>query len=724
MCPCSPNDVSIPIPEFPTAPAIPGFGIPFALKINPINSFPAGFPEDLLDILNKLQLLVPSGALRPQLSFNFGKDIFDGILKLFDQIMPFIMLYKFFLPILNLVLCIIEVICSLLNPEKLINALIKLFRDCIPQFLNLFPIFAIPLMLFSILALLISLIEYLVKKILDLVELFLNNIEILDKAISYADESAILDIAEKLGASICIFQNLFVLFEIFNSIILVFKDILAIGFNLPPCDDNAADGCCTSDVCPAIVKTEYTRFTGSFKYLNGVYNGDPAAAVPLNLLAIPIRLESWQLFDVQQETPQEFINIVDAYDIPTPPGLQFLAALGIPIKPVFFPTDANYTSTTPPAQAAYTFDLRLFYNPTDWGRVGAARYIRFKDCIMIAPPSKQYLQYNNTSITVPDGVAKLVGGLGYEDDGETLLTGFDADGITPNSDPATLNNFLHTANVTGINPALNSSDGYLFENVEYTFKPNLAVLLSKNLITAGCNPELALNKAFVNNAFTGDIAIKLQELNALPLPDVAGAQECLNAALSNLSNNINVQGVAEFQSVANLCLDKLKADTLSALNSIIGLSVDPCKSTFTAAPTPQFTTKPILISVDLKDRNGVSLGVNIPTDVADSLSKKIKAHVNFGTASNFSYDGYQLFLSNLTSDQAGSGQLMVSFDNNMFCTNNIPDDITIPPTRDLQQLDYTFIYAPPSSVYTPEGDPSDGKPRRDETDLLSNRGDL
>jgi hypothetical protein len=56
---------------------------------------------------------------------------------------------------------------------------------------------------------------------------------------------------------------------------------------------------------------------------------------------------------------------------------------------------------------------------------------------------------------------------------------------------------------------------------------------------------------------------------------------------------------------------------------------------------------------------------------------------------------------------------MVSFDNNTFCTNNIPADVNTPASHDLQVLNYTFVYAPSSAA----GIDSDGQPRRDEGDL-------
>ncbi len=691
MSPCSPNDVSIPIPPFPSGPGIPGLGVPFALPTPNLYNLPSGFPEDLLEIFNTLQLLIPPGALKPQLSLNFGKTIFDGIMKLLDQIMPFLMLYKFFLPVLNLIVCIIEVICSIPNPEKTINALIRLFRNCIPEFLNIFPVFAIIIMIISLLLLLISLIEYIVQQVLKLVELILQNLEALDNAISYADEQAITAIAFKLGASLCIFQNLFVLLQLFNVIVQTLKDILAVAVAIPPCDTSNPEGCCTTDVCPEIVKTEYTRTSGSFNYLN-------------------TSSESWQLYDPSQTIEQAFINIVDAYDINLPPDSAILAALGVPVKPVFFPTDSTYTQDTPSKQAAYTVDLRLPYNPIDWGRVGDFKYVIFKGCVVLQAPTTNLNNFDGSTTKVVNGVFTLAGGVGFEDDGVTPLTGFAPDGITPLTTYANLNNFFHVP----------GSSQYYFSNVEYTFKPNIPVLVGKGLITAGCAPELALNKAFINSAFAGDAAVKLQQLtsilNSPSFPDILGAQDCLSTAVVTLRNNLNVIGVAQFQSVVQICLDKLQNDTVAAVSDLIGLGFDPCKSLFTATPTTQFTTKPIKLSVDLKEKNGTSLAVGIPISVADGLATRLKAYPTLGEVSNFVYDGYQYFTADLTSKDPGTGKVMVSFDNNIFCTNSIPTDINVDPVRELQEIDYQFIY---TTAITPVGvgDTSDGKPRRGFDDL-------
>lgn len=688
MCPCQPLQANL--PDGPSGPSIPGFGQPFAMKTPDLAKELEPFPENLLELLEKLELLLPPGKLKPQLSKNFGKDIFDGIMKLLDQLMPFLMLYKFFLPILKLIICIIEVLCAIPNPFKLVKALVKLFRDCIPQFLSLFPIFALIILIISLILLLIALIQYLIQKVINLVLLIVKNIKMLKKAFETANEKGILAILKKIGAVLCFFQNALVLLAIFTTIIQSIKEMLGLLFALPPCDDDA--DCCTTDVCPAIVKSEYTRTTGVFTYYNKVIK-------ETNILNIytatdTIREETWQLYDDQQLLLQKFINIVDAADV-TPNS-------GEP-KPIFFPTDSTYSYETPAKQAPYTVDLRFFYNPAQWGKVGQPRFIRIKDCIVLTVPKTYLVTYNGSIFNTQSGTLSLSGGTAYEDDGVTKIENIQYG----------LNSLLSINQIIADNAPNNTK---IFSNVEYTFKPNIPVLLSKNLVTAGCAPDLAVNKAFVNNAFAGDINMKLQLVNNTALPDTAAAQSCIIQALSTFENNITEEGAADLQSTIISCLNKLQDECFSALYDLISAGVDSCASKFTLSPSIQFTTQPIQVSVDLKDRNEISLASGLPEEVAVRLAENIKAHLSFGEISKFIYDGNNLFNANITSSLPGTGTIMVSFDDSIFCTNIIPTDTTVNPSRDLQELTYQFIYAPVAAPVA-EGDTSDGQPRRDVADL-------
>ena len=715
--PCSPNDVSLNIPSGPSGPAIPGFGTSFALKLPQVSPFPAGFPEDLLSLFNQLQFLIPPGALKPQLNPNFGKDIFDSIMKMLDQFMPFLMLYKFFLPILNIIVCIIEVLCALMNPFALISAINRLFSQCIPEFLNLFPIFALIIMIISLLLLIIALIEYIASQILKLVQAILRNITALTNAFQSGDSNGVLAIAQKLGSLLCIFQNLFVLFALFNIIIDIIKDILSMGFSIPPCQDGASgdiNSCCTPDTCPTIVKAPYTRATGTFKYFGEIGTNVPFGP-PGFSQNFSSRNEMWQFYDTHQGQGQAFSNIYNAFDI-----------TDTTTKPVFFPAGATYPLGSDLKQVPYTVNIRVFYVPANWGRAGVSRFVRFNNCIITTVPTPNLVEANNSTQTVNNAVAVLTGGSGFEDNDTTPLQAYGSNGTTPISGTATLNNFFHTpAAFSSIFIPPNISDGYTFQNVEYTFIPNIAPLIKAGLVTLGCAPSIALNKNFINSVIAGNIGLKTQELgdlvnskNGNTFPDPAAAQTCMLNAVTTLRTNMTPQGVAQFQATCNQCLAKLQGDTESALNSLISIGVEPCNSSFTLIPPVQFTSQTIDIAVSLNETTGLPLTNSLPPDVAANIAAQLKAYVTFGSASAFTYDGYQLFNAQISSNAPGVGTVMISFNNQIFCTNTL--SATDSPTHTLQSLPYEFIFT--TTLPVPEGDSSDGQPRRDAGDVSRDGG--
>jgi len=705
--PCNPDDVTVTEPSGPAASPIPGFGTPFAPSLPSISlPYPTGFPEDLLEIMDLLQFILPSGTIKPPLNPNFGKDTFDGIMKLLDQFFPFLMMYKFFLPILDLIICIIEVLCAIQNPVKLIKALKRLFRTCLPAFLALFPIFALILMLISLLLLILALIEYIIAQILALINLILSNIKIIVKATAKADGPSILSAVAKLGSILCSFQNFFVLFAIFKSIIDLIKDILKLFFKIPPCSDSDSsdeDNCCTTDVCPAFIKNNETFFrtTGTFQYFNQVAV-DSGIALPLVFgpLVSVKRPESWQFFDSSASILEAFINITQPYDLPSG------------VNKVFFPTDGTYNAATPFSQAPYTVDIRLFYEPAKFNRIDekGARFVRIKDCIVTQAPSTNLMTYDAGSVLQPKGVLDIIGGNVYEDDG--LIQVF-VDGKL-----ATLQSLIHLPSVTSANPVMSPSDGYTLNDVEYDFKINHEVLLQKALITLGCVPTVALDRAFVNTVFGGDAGLNFFVLNQLVnneggqvFPDIGAAQSCLQTALINLRNNMSEAGVATFQAQTTVCLAKLSDDTKAALTSLVGIGFDPNSSSFTIDPNIQFTSQKIQVKVSLNERNGQTLVGKFPSDLASSIASKLSPTVTLGKVGPFSYDGEQFFVADLTSESPGDGVIKMAFDNKMFTAVSIPADINQSPAITEQFLNYTFVYAPSA------GADVDGKPARDESDI-------
>jgi hypothetical protein len=718
--PCSP--ITINVPPGPSGPAIPNFGIPFALDLGTKTDL-SGFPEDLLGIIQDLQLLTPTGPIQSSLSFNFGIDVFDAIMSLLDKFFPFLMLYKFFLPVLDLIICIIEVICALINPFALIGKVQRLFRVCIPEFLALFPIFALIVMLLSLMFLILSLIEYIIGKIIFLVELLLNNITALVEAFQRSDQDGVYAITQKLGLVICAFQNLFVLLVIFDVIINIIKDILKLVSAIPPCSNSGSldtsdtsTTCCGPETCPAFIKnnTTITAGTGSLQYYNEASQGLAAlpsgfpANFPLTFFTgSPVREESWQFYDVDQSYATAFSNITNAYDLPQ----------GVNI--VFFPTSTTYTAATPIDQAPYLVDLTLFYNPTSWDRTDnlGSRFIQINNCIVTAPPVPYIINYESAHVPVTTGVLELAGGLAFENDG-----------ITPvliNGIQATLNTFIHLApevNTSGP-PPLSPTDGYLFSNVTYTFTIQHPVLFANALITLGCIPSIAFDRDFVNTVYGGNAGVNFAQLNTLVnsgssnFPDVAGAQQCLSTALAGLASNVSTQGVATFQSTATTCLTNLQGATNSAIINLLGIGYDPYQSIFTLSPTPQFTNENITIQVTLNETNGQGITAGLPASLGPTIAQQLSATASFGNVGEFIYDGAQFFNAQITSPISGSGTVQVFFNGIPISTATLPSNLSISPSVIATALPYTFvssIYGNENSgnVQTGTGDTT-GKPRLD-----------
>src|ERR1700743_277675 len=112
-----------------TPPDIPGVS-GFAPVLPALNfPFPSIPLADLQELFNAINLILPPGIIKPAFEPDFLNDVYGAVNDLLGRFMPFLMLYKFFLPVLNLILCIIEILCALLNPFKLPGAISRLFRQ-------------------------------------------------------------------------------------------------------------------------------------------------------------------------------------------------------------------------------------------------------------------------------------------------------------------------------------------------------------------------------------------------------------------------------------------------------------------------------------------------------------------------------------------------------------------------------------------------------------------
>ena len=121
---CNPSDNSINPPVPPPPPFIPGFGIPFAPAQIPFPDLEIGnAPEDLLELVNTIIARLPGNIkIVPNLD-EYTKSVLQAVNDLLGKITPFLAIYSFFQSLLNIILCIIDIICALLNPFKLFAAI-------------------------------------------------------------------------------------------------------------------------------------------------------------------------------------------------------------------------------------------------------------------------------------------------------------------------------------------------------------------------------------------------------------------------------------------------------------------------------------------------------------------------------------------------------------------------------------------------------------------------
>lgn len=691
--PCNPADNTINPPLIPPIP-IPGFGIPIAPIQTPFSNLnlPTSLISNLGELVDSLSLLFPSSVFKPTVD-NFTKVVFDLIANLLTQIAPFLSFYNFIMALLNLIMCIIEIICALTNPFKLVPAIIHLFKDCLPPFMLMFPWLALIAIIISLLLLILALVEYLIAAVLAIVEEIIRNIKILSSAVSFQDATVTLAAIQKLAELLCLIQNVMAILAALGAVMAIIQALSLIGGGLA-CDDST---CCSPDVCPAFIKNSpvngtagqmvyssqvSTDVTSVFENISGLPPGFNASVFNI----APVRTERWQLIDTSLPPPQyPFSSIITPATDP----------LTLNVTDKFWPEGITFNARTPKNRACYTCDLRFQADPSVFDISDSTlRYFRVIDCIVVREPYIGLLDYQeNLVLSNLNGTLNLEGGLVFEDDGETPYM---IDGTQ-----ATLNTFIHKTNQTTVSTP--PDDLIVFSDVTYSLKPGYSALMGYQLITAGCIPEIRVEKTIFNAVLASeDIRAVFAKLQPVPpgkkvpsvgiLPNVQGAQDCVINSLSDFRKNVTLETAAIFQANVETCLGDLRDQTLAAICGAIIAAVSQFKSTMTLSTDVEFTTRPITVNVVLKDPVGTNVGVNIPSTCVPQVENLLVGEVTLGEISDFKYDGNSSFNAFITSNTSGSGTLNVTFNGKLFSsfvsgTNETSSQIIE------NTLPYTFVDA-------------------------------
>ena len=687
---CDPNN-NLLHPVGPPIP-IPGFGIPIAPIQAPVPgfTFPSGFPEDLLDLLDNLTIPWPGGMdISPKLD-----DLMNNILKylsnIFSQLAPFLSLYSFIQALLNMVLCVIDVLCAIPNPWALIRAIRRLIKTCLPPFLDLFPWFALLLMILSIILLIIALIIYVISRIIQIIEDLIENLILMGEGVTLQDPESTAAVAIKIASLFCILDGLLAVFGAIASIIAIINALSQTTFG-GLCGGGSND-CCSDDICPPFIRDNPDGIAGTQGKLT--YYSEITPNFPTDFFTRP---ESWQFVNENSSDPYQFRNVITA--LPSTYAIQGRQVSGF--GDIFWPDGIAYDSDTSLRRAPYTVDLTLkdfdpsVFNPDDSGVV---RTMIVKNTIVERKP---YIgvrnQENDFDFSNQNGTFRLLAGEVEEEDGTPYLI---------DGEQATLEDLIHFDS-SNSGQAPNSDDGYVIQNIEFNWNINHPALVDYNLITIGCIPEISNEVDIINATVPAGVADRLGDA---PIPTPDELLECATAAIQSMRDNGTVENVTERGADLVACLEKYKDDLENAFCKVFCITVDPFSTEVAAVPDLQFVSRPIEAQVILRDTTGTNIGENIPDSCIDELEDKLEGMVTFGEISDFKYDGYGTFVADITSDEPGSGELTVSWDGNIISRILNRDSVELNTVIEEVVVPYTFV-----------GGRANPKVRRDAGDV--DRGD-
>lgn len=644
--PCNTDDLSINPPALPPF-QIPGIGraiSPIPLPIPDWNFPPPNFPDLLTDWLDKLRTLWPGADKLP-----FMDDVQGGILKaisfLIAVIEPFLSFWNFSLPIPNMILCIIDVLCAIPNPFAVAKALIRLFKQCLPQLLSIFPWIALALMLIGLLLLLLAIIEYIITTLLAIIQDILENIALLAQASILLDPEAAASAIAKIGQLFCLLDNLFAIFAALASVFAILKALGAVGGSFT-CFGGSSD-CCTDDVCPPFIKNQPDGFNGVQGTLR--FNTENQTT--------PTR---YQFYSTDGEYPFKAI-------ITPLPGSDGK------VGGVFWPGTQTFNLESTEREIPYVVNLKINnYDPqsTFNNDTKGPRTFIIKNVIVSSRPYVGVYNSNNElDKSINDlGTLQLLGGIVFE-----VVNGSEVI-YKPNGSQLTLQDFLGTTSKT-------------INNIEYIVQINQDVLAFYSLITIGCLPDFISEAAAINSQFA-EISALGTRVDPL-LPNIAAAQTCANEAIGKARTNLTLETAVELREALLGCLSSLQGDTEDILCKLIPEAVSIYNSTFEIDPDIQFVTRPIKVYVTLRDPNGVELDT-IPEACQGQIGNLITTSQTLGTVGKFTYNG-SIFQADLTSDVAGTGKIKVSFDANVLKTVINRDDNNLPTSFVDQELEYEFI---------------------------------
>lgn len=554
----------------------------------------------------------PSGLL-PSGTINIG----DAIADITSHLTSFANGYSIILTILQMIGCIIEVICAISNPFAVIPAVIRLFTECIPAFILIFPIFIVPCIILCFIKIVIAIVSYILESVIPVILDIIENIQNLTEAFAQANPDAQTAIAFKISGLIQELRSILGILAVLGAIFDMIKALIRVGSGIP-CGSGPGGACiaCGDEFCPSLIQS------GSISGTDGVMTVFFGA----DGFSFTLRFTSPSRAD-------DFRTIRDFF----PVGLDYASITEEEI-PYIITVEGNSFAITSVDAAGGANLLNISTERLDDGYLSSTVKGDPTDIILSDP----YIRFGTDT---PTFSASMVGGSipRYIDILETR------DGASTNSGTWEIVEFYDEYNVRiehdgtpatwlGSNSALDQ-DGHLLWRLvptpptagsgqTFTVDINHEELYRHGVIGVGCHPAIKAARDSAVNRFPDLGENQVGSLESIGLGDFPD----LDALIADLNNRVAALGPPNTDSILDNYQEIGEAaaalDLETPLNAFVGeltdyarglcpIVVDVEQTTLTADPNLQTVGDEVIITLTPNNRAGTPLAFDLPPGVLD-----------------------------------------------------------------------------------------------------------
>jgi hypothetical protein len=627
------------------------------------------FSVNGLNVEQLLHFQAPAGMLLKPLAGAMAHSIEPAINSLMKQLGPLMSAYGFLMPLIQVIVGIIEVICALMNPFSVRRAVRRLMRKYLPQLIAMFPPLAGVVIIISIIKMILAIVFFILTVVWPMIKLILHNANIVNEAVQAladkgashvgSDTQAKIDAGkEKLAAILVELANQLSVFQAFLPLLEMITAILSIALKIP-CkkrDGDEGGDCCSDDVCPPILVNP-PKGTG---VLVPALFGDSAPSFAFKLVTTNTDMGLLKPYN-QSLTEQLSAQLDESIDACCPAGSQEGGCPNFTLKL----TNRRGESITVPVIRITQTDLVVINVASGATSMPGTSTVTLGQANLVSNPAAAQssgatqapkLPTTNTSSTTSLTAA-----------GESISS---TQQTVPISAQAAAS--VHTpAKMFVIPPADGGGVASIsvglrryLGSVSYEVVPNFDVLIARNVISIGCDPEITAAKLDLIAFFpTAEIPLDVSAF----VVDYSKVNDELNALVLKLG------GLLKTPPYDLTAIQQVQDDMVALLNGFLGRAQNQLSSVISDAINLNRSTITVdknivrangsdaaIVSVTPRDGTGAALLKNVP----DEAWPAVTIYTTLGTIANQRINKVTGSIdADLTSPVTGTAQITAKINN-------------------------------------------------------------